>query len=158
MLEKRLGPRTCELRTINLIEADLQIVMKVCLQVRRGMLRANERVSECNYGARRWHSIVEPLLEKILNIDNSIINGKKNTWLIADWKACFDRQLPEIGALTCRSLGLEVDMSKMLIQVLSQMKFVLKTSNATLQATHDDNEILGGTGQGSMLSATICVA
>ena len=55
------------------------------------MLSANDRVSEHNYGARRDYAIDDTLLEKRLNIDNSMINGKKNVWLIADWKAFFDR-------------------------------------------------------------------
>ena len=76
------------------------------------MLKSNERMLDHNYGGRRNCTIESPLLEKRCNIDHATMNGKKNVWLIADWKACFDRQLPEIGALTCRSLGLEEDISK----------------------------------------------
>ena len=69
--------RIDKLRIINLIEADLQIIMKACLQIRRDALKSSDRASEFNYGARRGHDIDAPLLEKRLNVDNSMINGKK---------------------------------------------------------------------------------
>ena len=157
MLEKGSGPRTDKLRIINLIEADLQTAMKVRLQARRDVLKSNEKMSDHNYGGRKGHTIESPLLEKRCNIDCATLSGKKNVWLIADWKACFDRKSPEIGALACRSLGLEADVSKMLMQALAEMKFVLRMNNSTLQATHGD-ERLGGAKQGNMLSVTTCVA
>ena len=80
-VRKRIGPKNRQ--TINLIEADLQIVIKVCLKIRRDVLNTNDRVSEHNCGAGIGHAIEDLLLEKTLNADNSIINGKKKSWLIA---------------------------------------------------------------------------
>ena len=81
MLEKLSGPRLHKLLIINLIESDLQIV---CLKSRREILRENYRVLEYKYWARRGYTIEDPLLEKIIFFNNSIINGKKNAWLIID--------------------------------------------------------------------------
>ena len=60
--------------------------------------------------------------------------------------------------LTCRSLGLEADASKTFMQVLTNMKFAMRINNATLHATHGGQDRLGGTGQGNLLSVSICVA
>ena len=60
--------------------------------------------------------------------------------------------------LACRSLGLEADVSKIFMQVLTNVKFVIRINNAALHATHGVQERLGGTGQGNLLSVSICVA
>ena len=65
VIEKGKGPRTNELRTLEMIEADLQLVMRICLGSRMNeRIETDARISKYNYGSRSGYSIENVLLEK----------------------------------------------------------------------------------------------
>ena len=65
MLEKGKGPVLGKLRTIQLIEVDFQILMRIFIGNRnKGNIERNSRVSKYNFGLRRNYSIDEVILEK----------------------------------------------------------------------------------------------
>jgi hypothetical protein len=65
MLEKGKGPRLKKLRILEMIEADLQLVMRVFLGIRMNdRIEMDSRVSKYNYGSRKGYSIENALLEK----------------------------------------------------------------------------------------------
>ena len=83
MLEKGKGSILGKLHTIQLIEADLQLVMRIFIKYRnQNKLEINDRMSKFNYGSRREYSIEDTLLEKHLIYDSSIITMKKPLMLL----------------------------------------------------------------------------
>ena len=54
MIEKGKGPKLEKLRTIQLIEADLQLLMRIFLGLRDNkQMESDERFSKSNYGSRK---------------------------------------------------------------------------------------------------------
>ena len=100
ILEKGKGPFLGKLRTIQLIEADLQLMMRIFIGACNDEnVAKDKRLSKYNYGSRRNYSIDTAILEKRLMYDNSIRDGKITIYTISDLQACYDRQLPNIGCM-----------------------------------------------------------
>ena len=79
MLEKVKGPVLGKLRTIKLLEAGLQLIMKLFVSIRnKGNIESDERISKSNYGSRLGCSIEDAILEKRLVFDNSIVTESHN--------------------------------------------------------------------------------
>ena len=71
MIEKGKGPNIKKLRTLEMIEADLQLVMRIFLGSRMNeRIETDVRISKYNYGSRSGYSIENALLEKRLTIDH----------------------------------------------------------------------------------------
>ena len=65
MLEKGKGPLLEKLRTMQLCEADLQLLMRTCIGDRNeSTIEEDERILKFNYGSRQHYSIETALLEK----------------------------------------------------------------------------------------------
>ena len=65
ILEKGKGPTLGKLRTIQLYEADLQLLMRIFVGGRNdNNIEQDERLSQFNYGSRRYYSIDTATLEK----------------------------------------------------------------------------------------------
>ena len=106
MLEKGKGPQLDKLRTITLIEGDLQILMRIFLDPKEEeLIENNNRFSKANYGSRRNCSIETAILEKRLIIDHSILAMRNTICNFADLKSCYDRQLAKVGSIVEESTG-----------------------------------------------------
>ena len=69
MLSKGRGMMLGKLRTITLIEADLQCIMRMFLnEGEEEMIEADKRFSKANYGSRKNYSIETALLEKKISV------------------------------------------------------------------------------------------
>ena len=85
MIEKEKGPMLGKLRIIQLIEADLQLLMRIFVNTRnKGSIEADERISKSNYGSRPGYSIQDAILEKILVFDISLVAGRHNVYVLTD--------------------------------------------------------------------------
>ena len=72
MLEKGKGPVLGKLRTMQLLEADFQLLMRIFANERMvGVIETDGRLSKGNCRARKGHSIDDLMLEKILLCDCS---------------------------------------------------------------------------------------
>ena len=72
MLDKGKGPIIRKLRTIQLIEADLQLLICIFLGTRiEGMIELDSRISKFNFGSYKFYSIEEAILEKHMICKNS---------------------------------------------------------------------------------------
>ena len=100
ILNKGKGMVLGKLRTITLIEADLQYIMRIYLNDNEDeLIEKDERISKSNYGSRKNYSIESAILEKRLVIDKSLLSCKPTIYHIIDLKSCYDRQLVNIGGL-----------------------------------------------------------
>ena len=72
MLDKGKGPIIRKLRTIQLIEADLQLLICIFLGTRiKVMIERDSRISKFNFRLRKFYSIEETILEKRMIYENS---------------------------------------------------------------------------------------
>ena len=77
MIEKEKGPTLSKLRTIQLIEADLQLLIWIFLSLKnQEVIEIDPRISKCNYGSRQNYDIETTILEKHLIYNNSYLNGE----------------------------------------------------------------------------------
>ena len=65
MLNKGKGPVLGKLRIIELIEGDLQLIIRLCAGLRNNRnIKKDSRLSHFNFGSRQNYSIESALLEK----------------------------------------------------------------------------------------------
>ena len=88
MIEKAKGSVLGKLSTTQLIEADLQLIMRMFVKIRnKGNMETDQRVSKSNHKSRPGYSIEDAILEKILVFDNILVTGKHNIYAIPDFQA-----------------------------------------------------------------------
>ena len=74
MLEKGKGLVVDKLRAIQLIEVDLQLLIRILINARNKLsIESDNRVLKYNYGLRVNYSIENVILEKRLWYDNSLL-------------------------------------------------------------------------------------
>ena len=80
-----------KLRTIQLIEADLQCLMRTFISRRvEENIENDERMPQHDYGSRRNYSIENVIVEKWLMCDLAIRDGKEVIYNLSDLEACYD--------------------------------------------------------------------
>ena len=108
-----------KLRTITLIEADLQYIMRIFLNDgKEERIEIDIRFSKSNYVSRKNYSIETALLEKRIVFDNSLISYKKNIYHLTDLKSYYDRQLVNIGALIEESIGVNKNVMQLMTKII----------------------------------------
>ena len=76
---------------------------------------------------------------------------------ISDLKACYDRQLPNLGCMIEEAVGINREASKIFAEVLPIMNHYVCTDFGISKTAYRNNrEKLGGIGQGNSLSGAIC--
>ena len=76
---------------------------------------------------------------------------------ISDLKACYDRQLPNIGCLVEEAIGVEHEPAKLFARILPVMNHYICTSFGISENYYGSDIFkLGGTGQGNSASGAIC--
>ena len=77
MIEKGKGLKLGKLRTIQLIEADMQLLIRVFMSLQnQGQIEKDLRLSKCNYGSQKTYSIENAILKKRLIYDSSRLSGE----------------------------------------------------------------------------------
>ena len=65
LIEKGYRPTLGKLRMIQLIEADLQLLIRIFILLRnQGNIETDNKISNCNYGSYQNYSIETAILEK----------------------------------------------------------------------------------------------
>ena len=84
-IEKGKGLIVEKLRTIQLIEANLQLLMRIFLTLRNvDEIEHNKYLSKFNYGSRKTYTIEEALLEKHLIYNSAVFNCKVTIHVVTD--------------------------------------------------------------------------
>ena len=146
-----------KLRTIQLIVADLQLLMRIYIGGRNNdNVEEDERLSKFNYGSRTNYSIETAILEKRLMYDVAVRDGKLMLYNISDLKVCYNRQLPNLGCMIQEVVGVNRVASKVFAEVLLIMTYHVYTDFSISKITYGGKrEKLGGTGQGNSVSGAI---
>ena len=81
-----------KLRNLQLIEGDLQIMIRMFLySEEEEIIEKDPRFSKANYSSRKNYSIETAILEKRLIFDNSMINIENTIYTFTDLKAYYNR-------------------------------------------------------------------
>ena len=158
VLEKEKGPVIRKLRIIQLIEGDLQLLMRALVTNRNSIIAENSpRLSQYNFGNRKCFDITTAILEKQLLKEVINLQNVPCIHFVDDRRACYDRQLPAIGLLAEQSFGMDKREANLLCHVLQNFEHHLSTAfGVSSQSYGGKSDILGGTGQGNVLSGAIC--
>ena len=151
MLGKGKGWIIGKLRIVTLIEADSQFMMRIQLGGdAKELIEEDNRFSKANYGSRRNYSIESAILEKRLAIDNSLLSGQSMTHHMTDLKACYDRQLVEVGGIPEESVGRDRAAIKLITKVIPNWNHYVSVACGISEKSYGgkDNK-LAGTGQGN---------
>jgi len=91
ILEKGKGSIIGKLQIIQLIEVDLQLLMRIFIGGWIDeVIENNERILKFNYRLQRNYSIETAILEKRLMYDLAIRDGKEMMYTISDLEAYYD--------------------------------------------------------------------
>ena len=108
MIEKGKGPILGKLRVIELIEGDLQTIVRTYVELRNDYsIKNDSRLSHFNFDSRKHYSIESALLGKRLIYDTSKYDNESTMHLISDLEAFYDRQIPAIGEIVEEALGVD---------------------------------------------------
>ena len=161
LLEKDKGrPNVERLRTIQLVEADLNMVLKIIFG-RRLVYHAEDRdfLPKSQFGSRPGIACISTVLLKTLSFD--LIRQLRQDACVFnnDAKGCYDRIIPSVGMLACRRLGLPQEPAIALLKILHDMKYHIRTALGITEA-HFSNmtDWILGTLQGSGASPCIWLA
>jgi len=147
-----------KLRTIQLIEADFQLLMRIFLKVRnKGQIERDYRLSKFNFGSRLTYVIDKALLEKRLLFNSAVRNQKQTINTITDLEACYDRQLPNLSGIIEESIGVNQSGIMLIMKVIPIMQHHIYTSfDISNQSYGGIDDPHAGTGQGNIASGDIC--
>ena len=148
IFEKGKGLILGKLRMIQLIEANLQLMMWIFISGWNDKnVETDNRLLKYNYGSRRNYSINTLLLEKILMCDAALWNRKPTIHTISDLKACYDRKLPNIGCMVQEAVGVNWAAAKIFQTVLPVMKHYVATDYGISTESYRSREnMIGRTG------------
>ena len=158
MLGKGKGMIIGKLRTITLIEADLQNIMRIYLEdLDEEIIESDDRFSKSNYGLRKNYSIETAILEKRLMFDQSLLLGKLTIYHLTDLQSCYDRQLANIGRNVEESIGRDRQAIKLITKVIPNWEYHLSTAFGISEKYYGgEQRHLAGTGQGNQFSGDVC--
>jgi len=100
IIEKGKEPTLRKLRTIQLIEVDLQLIMRIYISDRnKERIESDDRVAKANYRSRPTYSIETAILKKRLIYDLRKLTRNPILHNMTDLEACYDRQLQNIASI-----------------------------------------------------------
>ena len=106
IIEKGKGPVIGKLRNIQLIEADLQLLIMIFMGAKSEKLIKKEmRLSTANYGSRKNYSVELAILEKRLIYDSYLLQNTPLIHKITNLQLCYDQQLANFGSIIEESVG-----------------------------------------------------
>lgn len=123
MLEKGKDNVLGKLHTIQIVEGDLQLLMRVLITLRNSeRAERSDRLSCFNFGNRRNYDIQTAILEKQVIKDTANTLHLPIIHYLDDRQACYDRQLPNLGLLAERSFGLHEKEAHILCKILQKFR------------------------------------
>ena len=123
MIEKGKRPYIDKLRIIELIEGDLQLIIRIYVGLRNDRnIQKNKNISYFNFGSRKNYSIKSALLEKRLIYDSSKYNNEITIHLLSDLEACYDRQIPSIGGMVEEAVGVDRRAIMLITKIIETMR------------------------------------
>jgi hypothetical protein len=152
-LEKDTGsPKLHRLRAMHLLEADLNLLIKIII-ARRFVWHGEKHgvFGEAQAGGRPGRSANDIVLQKELTHDLALRTLICIAMMENDATACFDRMLPSLVTLSLRAHGAPIEIAKLIGTTLVKMRHRIKTKLGVSKRhySHSRDHPVCGTGQGS---------
>ena len=157
MLEKTKGCARIDKRVIRLLEADLNMALKIIFG-RRLIQRAEDRgtIPLSQWGSRPTRSSTDAILLKCLSYDGLSLLRHSAIIFNNDCKAAFDCMVPSIGGIALCCLGASSAAVSTILQTLQQMKYkVWKMLGVSERSFPNEDDWVLGTLQES--GASLCL-
>jgi hypothetical protein len=153
MLEKENGhPKLHRLRVIHLLEADLNLLIKILIARQFVWKGENHAMfGDAQAGSRPGRSAIDVVLQKELTYDLSARTLSNLAMMENDATACFDRMIPSLVMLSLRAYGVPEPVVTLMGTTLEKMRYRIKTKIgiSTRSYGHTEEQPIFGTGQGS---------
>lgn len=123
----------------------------------QGNIEDDTRISKCNFGSRQGYLVENALLEKRLLYESNLFTEQKIVHTISDLEVCYDRQMPNYACMVGESIGVERSPCILFSKLIPRFTHYLCASFGISSITYGgDHDLLGGTGQGNVLSGNAC--
>ena len=123
-IKKGKGYVLGKLRTMQLIEANIQLLIRIFINQRNKFkIKKDSRVTKYNYGYA--------ILEKRIIYDNSLLNRKMTMHNMMDLKSYYDRHLVEIGSIIQELVGVKRLKIKSFSKLILVIEYHICTSYGT---------------------------
>ena len=153
MLGKDNGsPKLHRLRVIHLLEADLNLIVKIIIARRFVWHGEKHKIfGEAQAGGRPGRSANDIVLQKELTYDLALRTLTSLAMMENDATACFDRMIPSLVTLSLRAHGVPDEIAKLIGTTLVKMRYRIKTKLGISKRyyRHTKENPIYGTGQGS---------
>ena len=148
MLEKGKGPAIENLRIIQLLEADMNWLLRFLW----GRKLDRHALVEGVYNEAQFASpgklCISAILNKVLFFDLLRQSRQYGALSDNDATAAFDRVLPALCVVTCRQLGMPKQAQRFFFKLLRQMEYSVTTAHGTSTQTYSAIEDPSAPGQG----------
>ena len=144
-------PKINRMRTIHIIEAELQFVSKhICVQGMMNNAEKHKLITDEQYGGRKHRQAQSAVLNKVLYSNISLQTRVSWACMDDDARACYDRIIPCLSAVEGRKWGLSYDEAVFTTKVLQKQIFSIRTTTGvtTNTYTYSENNPIQGAGQG----------
>ena len=157
-LEKGKGPIIGKLRTLTLIEGDLQMNMRMHLNSDgEELIERDDRFSKSNHGSRKNYSIETAMLEKRLVAGDRLIQLTPTAHDTIDLQSSYDRKLANIGSVLEEAVARNRQAMKLCTKIMPKFKRCASAGHGVSKSCHGGNEeAMAGTGQGNKFSGGVC--
>jgi len=149
MLDKGKGPKLGKLRVIQLIEADLNFVLRLLWGYRLNRSISRQGLYDTSQFAVPGKTCTSAAFNKVLFLDLTRQLKVESSMTDKDASAAFDRVLPALAIVTCERLGLPPSAGRFLYNLLTNMIFRVGTGHGVSTKTYAANEDPARPGQGS---------
>ena len=129
MLEKDIGsPKLHRLRVIHLLEADLNLLVKIVI-TRRFVWHGEQHgtFGEGQAGGRPGRLANDVVLQKELTYDIAHCTLISLAMMENDATACFDRMIPSLVNIALRSQGVPAEIARLISTTSVKMRYRIKT-------------------------------
>ena len=153
LLEKDPGsPWTDRLRIIELFDSQLNAGLQILIG-KRMIANALKRdlIHPSTYGSVPNRTAQDAAMEKQMSLDLMRINKSTGAIFDCDAKGCYDRIIAALLPVTCRRLGVPVNVSIFFARLWSVCKHYVRTRHGTSRDFYmsSSGELLYGIGQGN---------
>jgi hypothetical protein len=156
MMEKKLGvSRSDKLRIIQLLEADLNQVLRIAFARNIGRLaKEHEGIIPKRQHGRAHKTCMTPVLNKLLTVQLIIQKKIEGIVFNNDAQGCYDRIISGIALACLRRIGYLKNSTRMLGLMWSQLEHHIATAYGVSDKTYSSmlEKLLYGIGQGSCAS------
>ena len=142
-------PRIHRLRTLHIVEAELQFISKKTY-AQRMMKKAEggNLLTDEQYGGRKQRQALSVVVNKMLYYNITEQKLSRAAFMDDDARACYDHIVPHIAEVETQKWGVTQDTAKMTTKILQSQQFFIRTSHGIGKQSYTNHDKEKHMGQG----------